>query len=62
MTRAPSGGAVTESRWLIHPTCSAGRPPKSSLSGSTRISALPNSEPSVRSTRPPRSLAISCIP
>ena len=50
VTRAPSGGAVTESPWLIHPTCSAGRPPKSSLSGSTRTSARPNSAPPVRST------------
>ena len=33
VTRAPSGAAVTESRWLIHPTCSSGRPPKSALDG-----------------------------
>ena len=29
VTRAPSGGAVTESRWLIQTVCSAGRPAKS---------------------------------
>ena len=30
VTRAPSGGAVTVSRWLIQQTCSSGSPAKSS--------------------------------
>ena len=58
---APGGGAVTESRWLIHTTCSAGRSRKSG--DSPRIaSALPYSETSFDSTEPPRSRAITCIP
>ena len=60
-TRAPSGGAVTESRWLIQPICSAGRFAKSSPP-STVNSVLPNSETPVRSTLPPSSCAMTCIP
>ena len=52
VTRAPAGGAVTESRWLIQPVCSAPRPAKSALSGSARTSVLPNSETPVRLDRP----------
>jgi hypothetical protein len=62
VTRAPEGGAATESRWLIQPVCSSGRPVKSALSPSTCTSVLPNSETPVRSTDPPSSWAISCIP
>ena len=58
VTRAPGGGAVTESRWLIHTTCSAGRSWKSGDSPSS-ASALPYSETSFDSTVPPRSRAIS---
>ena len=61
VTAAPLGAAVTESRWLIHTTCSAGRSWKSSESNASS-SALPNSDASVRSTAPPRSRAMSCIP
>ena len=59
--RRPSGGAVTESRWLIHTVCSGGRSWKSSDS-SASSSALPNSDAPVRSTAPPRSRAMSCMP
>ena len=41
--------------------CSSGRPVKSAPS-SARSSVLPNSETPVRSTRPPSSSAMSCIP
>ena len=61
VTRAPGGGAVTESRWLIQTTCSGGRSRKSADSPSV-ASALPYSETSFDSTAPPRSRAISCIP
>ena len=60
-TRAPSGGAVTESRWLIHTVCTGGRPSKRPPS-SARSSVFPNSEAPVRSTAPPSSNARSCIP
>ena len=60
-TRAPSGGATTESRCDIHTVCSAGVS-FSSADSSTCSSVLPNSETPVRSTRPPRSSAISCMP
>jgi len=58
---ALSGGAVTESRWLIQTVCSSGSPVKSAPSCASSP-ALPNSETPVRSTVPPRSRAISCMP
>ena len=61
VTWASSGGAVTESRWLIHTTCSSGVS-SNSAPPAERRSARPNSEPPVRSTLPPRSSAISCMP
>ena len=61
VTTAPAGGAVTESRWLIQTVCSGGRSWKSSDSAASS-SVLPNSETPVRSTAPPRSRAMSCIP
>ena len=60
VTSAPAGGAVTESRWLIQPVCSSGRPLPSAPP--RRNVVLPNSDAPVRSTRPPRSCAISCMP
>ncbi len=42
-------------------TCSSGSPAKS-VDSSARRSVFPNSETPVRSTRPPSSCAISCIP
>ena len=42
VTRAPAGGASTESRWLIQTVCSAGRPAKSapSLRAELRLAEL----------------------
>ncbi len=60
VTVAPAGGAVTESRWLIHTVCSSWRPAASAPP--KRMSVLPNSEIPVRSTRPPSSWAIRCMP
>ena len=54
-TRAPSGGAVTESRWDIHTVCSSGRPREEPPALAPRARVLPNSETPVRSTAPPRS-------
>ena len=53
---------MTESRWLIQPVCSSGNPVNRRLSPSVWNSVFPNSEIPVRSTRPPSSCAISCIP
>ena len=60
--RAPSGGATTESRCDIQTVCSRGQVAGRAPTRSTRSSVLPNSETPVRSTRPPRSSAISCMP
>src|SRR5205085_1726269 len=60
-TRAPAGGATTESRWLIHTVCADGRPSNSPQS-SARSSVFPNSDAPVRSTEPPSSSASNCIP
>jgi hypothetical protein len=63
-TRAPGGGSLTESRWLIQTTCSAvvpsSRPP--SVATVARRSVLPYSAAPVRATVPPSSWAISCMP
>ena len=61
VTVAPVGGAVTESRWLIHTTWSEWEVVEE-LGLTAASSALPNSDASVRSTAPPRSRAMSCIP
>ncbi len=61
VTRAPAGGAVTESRWLIHTVCPGGRSWKRADSPSS-AAALPYSDTSFDSTAPPSCCAISCIP
>ena len=61
-TRAPVGGATTESRWLIQTVCSAGRSSKSAPTPRRAARSCRTREAPVRSTRPPRSSAISCMP
>ena len=61
VTRAPVGAAVTESRCDIQTVSSSGSPAKSAPP-SARNSVRPNSEAPVRSTEPPRSSAMSCMP
>ena len=43
VTRAPSGGAVTESRWLIQTVCSSGRP-AARRAAHAASAVLPNSD------------------
>ena len=61
VTVAPGGGATTESRWLIHTVCSAGRSQEERRLARLQL-RLPELETSFDSTEPPSSRAISCIP
>ena len=60
----PGGGTVTASKWLIHTSCSWGRPSSSSLcTPSARVTlARPYSPRRPRPTVPPSCWAISCTP
>ena len=50
VTTNPSGAADTESPWLIHTDCSAGRPRNSAPSSTTVNTVPPNSASPVRAT------------
>ena len=63
VTVKPSGAADTESPWLIHTDCSAGRPRNRAESGAVTVSGVrPNSASPVRSTVPPRARAMAWKP
>ena len=60
----PSGAAVTESPWLIHTVCTSGVPSSrvpTAVSGHVAVVA-PYSRTPVRSTVPPRALAMTWNP